>query len=125
MTTFLDGLAKGQTLMLRSAPFFLRVTRDDNLNTWDALDQREDQPGPHESIFLYYLYRGPFYAHIRITGKKRGEGGVYRGGHYKSLDPITLPDDVVRDGAKWAAWCERNGPRMLELLGDPRTRPAS
>lgn len=46
MTTFIDGPAKGQTLMLRRNPVYLIVTEENG--KFDALDQLEDAPKPTE-----------------------------------------------------------------------------
>jgi hypothetical protein len=63
MTTFEDGPAKGQTLMLQRAPLFLRVVIDPSGKV-DALDQLTDKPASNEKIFAYVLTAEPGRFHI-------------------------------------------------------------
>ena len=106
MTNFIDGPAKGQTLMLRRAPFFLRVVRDDThaqSPKWDALDAPTDTPLRSESVYAYQLTAKPGYVHLN-TGCKPG-GGVYRPGSYKlcAEQPTSYEARNVR---AWQQWCE-------------------
>lgn len=103
MTTFKDGPAQGQRLMLRRAPIFLRVT---SFTVWDALDQPEDTPEPSENLFAYVLAGEPGHCHISTRGKdgRRG-GGFYPIAEYRYVEQ--QPDDAtMRDNAAWRKWCE-------------------
>lgn len=108
MTTFLDGPAKGQTLMLRSAPEYLRVTCDNrNLlpECWDALDQLLDRPEPHESLSVYQRVGHSSLVHIRAS---KGSG-FFRLAQYRLLDRVPCPpEDVLRDNQQWADWMEKH-----------------
>lgn len=97
MTRFLDGPAKGQTLMLRRAPVFLRAVQGPS--GWDALDQLDDTPAANERIVVYRLIGEPTWMHVRMT---KG-GGIFRGGTYRVVDPQP-PEDVLRQTAAWRAW---------------------
>jgi hypothetical protein len=106
MTTFQDGPAKGQTLLLRRAPYFLRVTVDAT-GKWDGLDQPDDNPMPAEMIHAYHLVREPGMCHIRATG---GRGGFYPIAEYQMV--TTQPE--LRDMEttdRWRAWCFANRPQ--------------
>lgn len=119
MTTFKDGPAKGQTLMLQRAPVLLRVVRDDNLNKWDALDQLDDTPSPHESIFVYRMVEGPTFMHIR-RDRRHGGSGIFRGGVYAVLDE--QPEDaILRDTSRWRDWANRIGSTLAMDVVRPET----
>lgn len=62
MTTFKDGPAEGRTLLLRRAPTLLRVVQEDG--EFDALDQLNDEPGPRESIYCYFLVENRGSVHL-------------------------------------------------------------
>lgn len=109
MTTFEDGPAKGQALMLKRAPVFLRVTHVPQKvhEAWDALDQPDDEPRASEQLFTYVLTEGGFgFVHIKAS---KG-GGFYKLASYK-LWPNQPTDAEMRDTAKWRAWCKANDPR--------------
>jgi hypothetical protein len=72
MTTFLDGPAKGQRLMLKHSPKDLRVVEKEG--QWDALDSPNDEPRSGETVHHYRLRTIKGTAHIN-TG--RGRGGFY------------------------------------------------
>lgn len=103
MTTFEDGPAKGQTLMLHRAPLFLRAVHDAVTGKWDALDQLGDTPKPTERIFCYVLTGPPSHCHIRSSG---GRGGFYSVANYRAILPNPLPQEIMRDNKAWADWCE-------------------
>ena len=73
MTTFVDGPAKGQTLMLKHAPPFLRVVECDG--KWDALDAPGDEPAPGETVHLYELVERNGTVHVDSNrgGKRVGD----------------------------------------------------
>ena len=102
MIRFLDGPAMGQTLMLKSAPEFLRVTcaARELVPKWDALDQPNDTPQPYETITVYERIGDSHLVHVRMSGKG---SGFYRTGEYQLLRPEP-PADVVRDNARWREW---------------------
>lgn len=107
MTTFEDGPAKGQNLMLRRAPVFLRVV--ERAGVWDALDQLEDTPAPDETIHAYALTAKPGGCHINRGG---GRGGFYVVAIYKQVNNPP-PSDVMRETDRWAQWCHERGPGYL------------
>src|SRR4051812_34526056 len=99
MTTFEDGPAKGQTLMLQRAPLFLRVVVDPSGKV-DALDQLTDTPASNEKIFAYVLTAEPGRFHIY----KRARGsGWYAIGSYKQVFPQPT-ESVMRNNASWRDW---------------------
>jgi hypothetical protein len=98
MTTFQDGPAHGVTLMLRRAPYFLRVTHDGN--KYDALDQPTDSPRADETLHLYRITARPSACHIRA---KNG-GGFYAMANYAFVTPQP-PDAILRDNEAYAKWC--------------------
>lgn len=116
MTRFLDGPARGQTLMLKRAPKFLRVTRDDKHSlspVWDALDQVDDTPMQGESLFAYQCKGTPTMCHVNIRG---GKGGFYPIAEYE-LCQVQPTDDEMRSTSAWQAWCHRM------ILPDPTWDP--
>jgi hypothetical protein len=122
MTTFLDGPAKGKTMMLRRAVMLLRVTRrrfaldaeatHQKDDVFDALDAPEDQPAAEEELFCYKNTgkRGGS-MHVRYGGNKRHLSGFYVAAEY-ALYEIQPPDEVMRDTDKWRAWCETQRPAL-------------
>lgn len=100
MTTFQDGPASGQCLMLKRAARFLRVV--ESPGQWDGLDQLEDSPKPNEKIYAYEITCRPGSVHIKAG---RGRSGFYPRAHYKFV-PDQPEDEVMRDNDKWARWCE-------------------
>ncbi len=111
MTTFIDGPAKGQTLMLKRALMFLRVVNEGK--KWDALDQPGDVPELSESLHAYQLTERPLMAHLNMG---RGRGGFYPLSSYK-LVQVQPTDAVMRDQAKWRQWCEENKNLVSHLQG--------
>lgn len=106
MTTFEDGPAKGQTLMLQRAPRFLRVTQHGA--TFDALDLMGDVPKPEEKLFVYEIVGEPGRIHINRSG---GRGGFFSTGHYRFVSPQPADADM-RNFEAWCRWCHR----QAELL---------
>lgn len=102
--------------MLRRAVMLLRVTMDDSKKhcepTFDGLDQPEDSPKPTEKIFVYVnTGKNNGTAHIRFGGKSRRASGFYQRAEYRLYD-VQPPDDILRDNAKWRAWCETQRERL-------------
>lgn len=109
MISFIDGPAKGQTLMLQRAPLFLRVTEKGsdmfgNGGTWDGLDQPTDEPRSDEKLHVYHLTDKPSMVHINRGGASKGSG-FYAYAAYKLF---TNPprDEVVRENREWRMWVE-------------------
>lgn len=103
MTTFTDGPAKGQCLMLRNAPRFLRVTQSQS-GDFDALDAPNDSPHPGESLFAYELNSKPSFAFIDFRGKARSASGRYPIASYRLCDPQPVPIQL-QDNGFWSNWC--------------------
>ena len=101
MTTFLDGPAKGQTLMLRRCPVFLRVVESGG--KWDALDQPSDTPRSGETLYAYSLVGRPGVCYHINCGRKGG-GGTYPISEYRLVEnqPATAEMASTED---WRAWC--------------------
>jgi hypothetical protein len=104
MTRFLDGPAKGVTLLLHRAPRILRAVRDPG-GKWDALDQLGDVPEPNEAIYIYLLAGRPAVAHISLS---RGRGGFYPLAEYRYSAVQPGPEVDVRDTAGWRRWSREN-----------------
>lgn len=104
MTRFQDGPAAGQTLMLKRAPIFLRVT--ECKSKWDALDQPGDGPRLDEKLYAYTLVAKPGAAFI--DGPKIR--GCYPISDYRYFVPQPM-DDLMRDNDLWQYWCEHQAPR--------------
>lgn len=106
MTRFIDGPAKGKTLMLKRAPMMLRVVVD-HRGEVDALDMLDDFPRPDEQCHAYVLTGPPMMAFINGT-KCRGR---YPVAEYRLVQP--QPDQLVmRDEQEWARWANAEGPKV-------------
>ncbi len=112
MTTFLDGPAKGQSLMLQRAPHFLRVVYDSSVTggKWDALDQLDDRPKAEETVLVYAMEGEPTWMHVR-RDRKHGGSGIFRGSTYRFVDPQPS-QDVLCSTSLWRAW-------VAEQVGSP------
>lgn len=109
MTTFLDGPAKGKTLMLRRAVLFLRVVvkNEKGKDAWDACDQAGDEPSEGETIFAYICEGRPSMMHMLIRGKNKHAGGMYAVAEYKHVGFARQPaQSVMRTRATWEKWVE-------------------
>lgn len=113
MIHLVDGPAKGQNLMLRRAPFLLRVT--EHKGTFDALDLVEDEPFPGESVHAYVQVSKPSWCHLRIA--KPGRSGFYMIADYKFIEPQPTAAEMDNRPA-WEKWCNDNAGR----LGWPRAK---
>lgn len=112
MTRFIDGPAQGKVLMLRRAPVYLRVVRDDSSGEIDALDQLDDTPKDYESLFAYQLVERPGMAFI--DGPKCR--GRYAVAEYTMV--LSPPSDAeMRDTTAWGVWTNKRG--MPEHLKKP------
>lgn len=122
MTSFIDGPAAGQSLMLRRAAVLLRVTRkrfalssdpeQQKAPVFDALDAPEDTPNADEEIFVYVnTHQRSGNCHVRFGGKQRSASGFYSIADYRLYD-VQPADEIMRDNTKWSAWCEEQRPRL-------------
>lgn len=103
MVTFTDGPAAGESLSLRRAPRFLRVTRFQRSGwVWDALDQFGDEPNPCETLYAYERVGEANYVHMRMS--PRSASGFYAMASYHFV-PEQPSDQVMRDTDSWRAWC--------------------
>jgi hypothetical protein len=100
MTSFLDGPAKGQHLLLQRAPQFLRVTTDGQ--DWDALDVPTDTPLPTEHLYVYK--RSDFKGTCHIN-RGKGRSGFYAIADYRLWEPQPT-DAEMRNPEAWRLWCE-------------------
>lgn len=113
-TSFNDGPAKGQKLMLKRAPIYLRVV--EAAGKWDALDQVADEPAANETIYAYKVNGQPGSVHINMG---RGRGGFYTMADYSICDPQPT-DAEMRTREAWCAWCESmDTGSALEVLQVP------
>lgn len=101
MTKLEDGPAKGQVLMLRRAPLFLRVA--ESAEGWDGLDLFDDSPEP--GIFYAYRRTGTHgSAFIDFGGKKKHQSGLYTSASYEYI-PEQPTQDVMASNEAWQTWC--------------------
>lgn len=123
MTTFLNGPAKDQHLMLKRAPVFLRVTYA--CGKWDALDQLGDTPRAEEMLHCYRIEGEPGMCHINMGSKG---GGFYAIAQYKHVT-AQPSDEQMRSQPQWEAWCQAEGTKLPQAYvitpardGQPETR---
>lgn len=102
MTRFVDGPAKGKTLMLKRAPVFLRVVQNSKTGAIDALDQEHDVAGPDENLFAYQLTAMP--ARAFIDGPKIS--GCYPIASYQLVERPPTTNEM-RSNAGWILWVEQ------------------
>ncbi len=113
MTHFEDGPAKGQTLMLKRAPQFLRVVEANG--KWDALDQLDDKPEPQEKIYAYKRVGKPGMIHINMG--RKNHGGFFPMAEYRFCSEQP-PDCGMRDKERWQWWC-----RKMQMKSHPHPVP--
>lgn len=111
MTTFKGGPADGQTLMLKRAPVFLRVVREEGGTSIDALDQLDDVANPREELFAYVCIEMNGCVHINRGG---GRGGFYPIATYRFLEPQPEDDDM-RANESWRDWTRNHQYEAPEL----------
>lgn len=95
------------SLLLARTPRFLRFACTDvgGDRKWDALDQLDDEAADGEYLFAAeYESAGCVHIDGMRDGKRFGE---WR--RTVTYDPVgpQPPQDVMRDNAKWRAWCEQ------------------
>lgn len=98
MIKFRDGPAAGQTLMIRSAPDFLRVVRG-KFGEWDALDQWNDAPTADETIYVYR--RASRIETIHLQMSPRSGSGFYPVAAYRHVE---TDGERVRDQSEWSTF---------------------
>lgn len=81
--------------MLQRAPFYLRVVIGPRGKV-DALDQLEDEPGPRETIHVYYRVSEPIFACVRR--------GCYLLADYRHAAGVN--GERFRDSDAWRTWAE-------------------
>ena len=120
MITLIDGPAvtpwyRRHHLNCERTPMFLRVVVDEN-GTVDALDQLDDAPKSTETIHVYVLAAQPttFIECTRGKGCRPGVVAEYR--HYRTQPT----DDIMRDNASWATWCQAEYERRKASESQPR-----
>ncbi len=106
MTKFIGGPAAGKTLLLKRHPLYLRVTcvqsEGFEPTSWDALDQLEDKPTEHETIYAYRLKSNDGTVHIN---RGRQGGGFYPIATYAFIERQPA-DQIMRSSQAWAEWTE-------------------
>ena len=112
MIRFIDGPAKGVSLVLENAPFLLRVVRAEN-GAWDALDHASDEARPGESISVYRRIDVPQVAFVDF----RDRGGGRRGQRLISCSYSHWPEPIAAEdldtSRAFFAWYEKNITRIL------------
>lgn len=109
MTKFEDGPAKGQVLMLRRAPLFLRVAHTAQRvdpSPWDALDQLSDEPRSCETFYAYRCTGRHGNAFIDFGGKKKHLSGMYTSATYEYYEEQP-PQEIMANNEEWRAWCRK------------------
>jgi hypothetical protein len=112
MMRFIDGPAAGVVLTLRRAPILIRAVFNGRKQKeqWDALDQPDDVPSPHEKIYLYIAADRP--QSIHLSRRPRTASGWFWMGTYKYLQDAP-PDEVLFDNEAYSAWCMANKDRLM------------
>ncbi len=109
MTRFVDGPARGITLLLTSSPLFIRAVRDrhnvlDNHDGWSALLFKAAEPKRTESVYAYRLVACRGTIQVRRTGRPDDSTVAYTVADYSLVED--QPDDaVMRDWLRWSEWC--------------------
>ncbi|HEY1066899.1 MAG TPA: hypothetical protein VGE52_12340 [Pirellulales bacterium] len=104
-------------LELARAPLYLRFVRTAK-GKWDALDQLDDEPAKGESIVAAKRGGEIGRLHMLFSRKRGGRRGAwYQTAEYR---PVAMQpaDDVMRDRAKWRAWCVEKA-----ALAAPKEKP--
>ncbi len=109
MTSFIDGPATGQTLMLRNAPQFLRVVVN-HAGEIDALDLPTDTPRPDEACFVY-IRQGDA-GRVHLHRPKAAGSGWFAMATYRFLEASRQPAQEQMVTAE--AWAETL--QQLELM---------
>ena len=102
-TTFVNGPAGLQILMLARSPRFLRAVRS-AAGVWDALDQPADAPAQGEQIYVYRRLGNAFVGFVDWHDGRGRRGGRFSFARYTVVDPQPA-DQVLRVTAAWQEWC--------------------
>lgn len=102
MTSFLDGPAKGKSLMLKRSPLFLRVVVKGG--EWDALDQVADEPAQEETVHVYERTLNQGSVHLLLRGNAKAASGFYARAHYRLHDHPPA-ERTLRSSKLWQTWC--------------------
>jgi hypothetical protein len=121
---FLDGPAAREVLMLRRAPLFLRAVFNPRKKAepWDALDQLDDEPKPHEQVHVYVRSATRQLDHVKCG--RRSASGLLR--RTPTTGCTTGSPTTRRPGrtAAWRAWCYAEAV-FVRRVGPPRlTEPS-
>lgn len=103
MIRLLDGPGAANTIRLRRAPIYLRITFDGEM--WDGLDQLDDTPRANEKVFAYIKVAD--HGNVHVCGQdpktRKRWGGWYHHAEYRVIAP--QPDDAtMRDNERWREW---------------------
>lgn len=93
-------------LTLKRVPKYLRFTCGGLTGcsrSWDALDQLDDTPQPHERIFAA-VRKGQGSVHLDRIVKGKRVGEWYTTADYELIDPQPS-DETMRSTELWHAWC--------------------
>jgi hypothetical protein len=107
MINFANGPAAGSHLMLRRAPYFLRVVRSKKSGEIDALDQLGDEPSKGEELFAYQQTWSGGMVHLLMS--PRSQSGFYAQANYE-LVPEQPSDAEMRTNEAWQKWCYAHAP---------------
>lgn len=105
-----DGPAAGAAFRLRRAPLFLRLVRGRG-EDWSALDQLDDAVQEYEEVAVYRRVARPTWVHVDYRRGRRGPRSEWLMLADYRVCPDQPADEVVRNTARWQAWC-------LEHRGD-------
>jgi len=113
-TRFVDGPAKGRTMLLNRAPLMLRVVQA-ACGCVNALDKLDDKPQDDELVFLYIMV-GPVGDWVFVSFS--GRNGQCRGGQFRSATYRLLPGQPeprhLREREAWNEWCHVHGNAMYQ-----------
>lgn len=104
MSTFHGGPAADLHLLFARGPVYLRVVQGPE--GFDVLDQPEDEPAEHETVYVYRRVGENRRAHINNRGS-RGKGprsGFYEFADYQYVEVEPEERERLRDTAAWQAW---------------------
>jgi hypothetical protein len=113
MTSFIDGPCKGQSMLIKRSPLYMRVTMRNHLGKVqiDALDQLNDTPMPSEVCFAYRIAPDEEQmsfgsVHIKCSGSAKSASGFYKVVSYAFVKEQPA-QDVMRNNELWRNWCNK------------------
>lgn len=85
-------------------PIMLRVAQGDTI-----LQEADPPPAPHVPVYAYIMSGKPSTGFWDGRDPKTGRrtGGMFSHAQYRYLSEQP-PEEALRDGAAWAAWCDAN-----------------